>query len=153
VAGVCGALDPALQPGVIFVAESLQAAGLPRLPLDAGPMVQALRRRGLSVAWGPLLSSDHVVRGAERAGLAAAGAQVVDMESAWLAAAAGPRPLAVVRVVVDAPGRELLRPGFLRDGLRALRTLRDLVPALEEWAERAVPVEAWNRPEWATEKE
>src|SRR5204862_125250 len=76
----------------------------------------------------------------EREELRRAGAIAVDMESAWLAAAAGARPLAVVRVVVDTPGRELRRPlATARGGLRALRTLRRAVPALQTWAEGSGP--------------
>jgi hypothetical protein len=37
-------------------------------------------------------------------------------------------------VVLDAPGREPLRPAFLRDLLRALRALREAAPALAVWA-------------------
>ena len=153
VAGVGGALEPGLRPGTVFVADSLRAKGLPPRALMAEPVAQALRRHGLSVACGALLSSDHIVRGSERTRLAAKGVRAVDMESAWLAPAAGPRPLAVVRVVVDAPGHELLRPGILRAGLRALRSLRDLVPALEEWAEQVARIETWKSPARAHEKE
>ena len=43
------------------------------------------------------------------------------MESAWLAAGAGGRPLAVVRVVADAAGRALVDPRMLVDGLARAR--------------------------------
>jgi len=42
-------------------------------------------------------------------------------------------PWAVVRVVSDAPGHELLRPGIVRDGLRAYRSLKACAPALSAW--------------------
>jgi 4-hydroxy-3-methylbut-2-enyl diphosphate reductase len=83
---------------------------------------------------------DHVVSGAERGELRRAGAIAVDMESAWLAEGASDRPFAVVRVVVDTPGRELRRPlATARGGVRALRTLRRAMPALRRWAGAAGP--------------
>jgi hypothetical protein len=75
------------------------------------------------------------VRGAERGRLHAQGAIAADMESASLAAAVGrPAHVAVLRVVVDSPGRELARPGIVVDGPRALRILRRAAPALADWA-------------------
>jgi 4-hydroxy-3-methylbut-2-enyl diphosphate reductase len=64
------------------------------------------------------------------------------MESAWLARGAGARPLAVLRVVSDGPGHELMRPAIVRQGVHALRRLRDAAPALERWGERvALPAQ------------
>jgi hypothetical protein len=61
------------------------------------------------------------------------------MESAWLAAGAGDRPLTVVRVVVDTADRRLADPRTWAAGVRALRNLRragaalaDLRPATRE---------------------
>ena len=45
------------------------------------------------------------------------------MESAWLADGAGGRPLAVVRVVVDAAGRGLVDPRIALAGVRGARAL------------------------------
>jgi 4-hydroxy-3-methylbut-2-enyl diphosphate reductase len=75
------------------------------------------------------------VTGRARAALAATGAVAVDMESAWLAAAAADpdRPLAVVRAVLDGPGRELADPR------PALRALRAAAPVLAEWAAATGP--------------
>ncbi len=56
------------------------------------------------------------------------------MESAWLAAGAGGRPLAVLRVVVDADGRRLADPRIVPAALAALRSLRASRGALAEWA-------------------
>ncbi len=89
---------------------------------------------GLTARVGPLISVDHVVRGAERERLHQAGAIAADMESAWLAPGAGTRPLAALRVVLDAPGHESLRLALLRNLLRALRRLREATPALAIWA-------------------
>jgi len=84
---------------------------------------------------------DHVVRGAERDRVRDGGAVAVDMESAWLAEGARGRPLAVLRTVLDGPGREFLRPSLLTDGLRALGALEAAVPALEAWARYVVEKE------------
>jgi hypothetical protein len=56
------------------------------------------------------------------------------MESAVLAAVAGARPIAAVRVIVDTPAHPLSRPGTLWRGTTAWRTLRRLGPAVERWA-------------------
>jgi 4-hydroxy-3-methylbut-2-enyl diphosphate reductase len=48
--------------------------------------------------------------------------------------AARTRPLAVLRVVADAAGRRLVDPRMLADGTRALRSLRQVSPALADWA-------------------
>jgi 4-hydroxy-3-methylbut-2-en-1-yl diphosphate reductase len=75
-----------------------------------------------------------VMRGGERERMRALGARVVDMESPWLAEGAGARPLAVLRVVSDGPGHELLSFGLVRNGITALRQLRAAAPALGRWA-------------------
>jgi len=134
VAGLCGALDPALEPGALVVASELRQDGGAALRLDPAPVCAALECLGLAACVGPLVSVDHVVRGEERERLRQDGAIAADMESAWLAPGAGRRPLAVLRVVFDAPGRETLRLALLRDLLRALRGLRKVAPALAIWA-------------------
>ncbi|HEY5657901.1 MAG TPA: hypothetical protein VIY27_08940, partial [Myxococcota bacterium] len=83
----------------------------------------------------PLASVPRVARGGDRLALRANGAGAVDMESAWLAAGAAGRPFAVVRVVLDGPRHELLRPAFPRNLLRAARSLRSVARALEHWDE------------------
>jgi 4-hydroxy-3-methylbut-2-enyl diphosphate reductase len=100
-----------------------------------------LRRRGLRVHVGPLVSTARLVRGsAERERLAQSGAIAVDMESAWLAEAAGDRPLAVVRAVVDTPDRELRRALHTVSGaLRAGRALRAAAPAVRAWSAACRP--------------
>jgi 4-hydroxy-3-methylbut-2-enyl diphosphate reductase len=139
VAGVCGGLDPRLRPGEVVVASEVRGPdGVLACP-SGRLLVAALARRGLRAHLGPLVSVDHVVRGEERARLHAEGAVAADMESAFLAAAAGLTPsraaaLAVLRVVSDAPGRELARLGVVADALRALRALHHAAPALADWA-------------------
>src|SRR5580704_16959000 len=101
---------------------------------SAALLAGELRRAGLRVRVGRVLTVDHLVRGPERERLAATGALVADMESAVLARAADGRPLAVVRAVSDTPDRPLVSPGALGGGLAALRSLRAAGPALARWA-------------------
>ena len=142
IVGFCGALAPDLAPGDVVVASEVRTARGPAIPCSSGPLVAALRRLGVGrVRVGPVISTDHIVRDGQRSRIAAeTGAVAVDMESAWLAAAAkgsrGDRPLAVLRVVVDAPGRELdvRRPlAAAAYGLTAYRALRRAAPALAAW--------------------
>ncbi|MFH8404167.1 1-hydroxy-2-methyl-2-butenyl 4-diphosphate reductase [Streptomyces sp. NPDC018019] len=137
--GFCAGLVPGMRPGDVVVAEAVRGH-LPGAPdvlcSDNGPLLRALKERGLTVHTGLLRGSDHVVRGAERAGLRAAGAVAVDMESAATLAAAtrgGGRPVAAVRVIVDAPEHELVRIGTLRGGMSAFRVLRSILPVFFEW--------------------
>jgi len=58
----------------------------------------------------------------------------VDMESVWLSAGAGERPFGVVRVVLDSPTHELMRPQAAAGAVRAARVLRRVAGALHEWA-------------------
>ena len=142
VAGFCGGLTGDLRPGDIVVATSLAADGGDpdyAVARASGPLVAALRARGLErVHTGQVVSSSRLVHGAERARLAARGALAVDMESAWLAGAAGGRPFAVLRVVVDTPATRLSHPlEAMRGYVRAQRVLRRAVPALVGWARAA----------------
>src|SRR5260370_919355 len=77
-----------------------------------------LGRAGRRARPGPIPAIDHLVRRAERAALAAKGMLAADMESAPLAAAAGGRPLAVIRAVSDTTDRPLA--GIVSGGLAAL---------------------------------
>ncbi len=138
VAGLCAGLDPRLRPGDVVVASEVRGPGATVACPSAGLLVAALAERGLRAQQGPLVSVEHLVHGAERARLRASGAVAADMESAWLACAAGPGvPFAVLRVVVDAPRHELRRPGLAAAGVRALRVLRRAAPALADWAAAA----------------
>ncbi|WP_424890191.1 1-hydroxy-2-methyl-2-butenyl 4-diphosphate reductase [Streptomyces sp. XH2] len=136
--GFCAGLAPGMHPGDLVVAdETRDGAGRTEcsgVELLAKELARAAPRRVIHT--GPLVGSDHVVRGAERAALHAAGALAVDMESAATlrsAVRAGPRPVAAVRVVVDAPEHELVRIGTLRGGISAFRVLRTVLPAFIEW--------------------
>jgi hypothetical protein len=104
---------------------------------SSGVLADALRTRGLTVHVGLLYSADRVLRGVDRADLQATGAVGVDMETAAALRAARRSvpelPLAAVRIVVDTPESELLRPGTVRSGVRAWRALRSAVPAFTAW--------------------
>lgn len=131
VAGVGGGLDRSVRPGDLVVASEVRAAdgavGCPSAPLLAG----ALRRLGLRVHVGPILSTPRLFDHG-RGAAAAFGALAVDMESAWLAPTVG--PFAVVRAIVDTPDHPLWSPGTVVRGVRALRALRRAAPALHQWA-------------------
>ncbi|MFG2717838.1 1-hydroxy-2-methyl-2-butenyl 4-diphosphate reductase [Streptomyces sp. NPDC048416] len=136
--GFCAGLVPGMHPGDLVVAEETRdprgTTGCVDVEVLATALAAALP--GRTVHTGPLAGSDHVVRGPERAGLRATGAIAVDMESAatlWAAQRAGPRPVAAVRVVVDAPEHELVRIGTVRGGISAFRVLRAVLPAFFEW--------------------
>ncbi len=136
--GFCAGLAPGMHPGDLVVAEETRDPRSTVACVATDRLVKELARAvpGRTVHTGPLTGSDHVVRGPERADLLATGAIAVDMESAatlLTAVRAGPRPVAAVRVVVDAPEHELVRIGTVRGGISAFRVLRSVLPAFFEW--------------------
>ncbi|MFE7618617.1 1-hydroxy-2-methyl-2-butenyl 4-diphosphate reductase [Streptomyces sp. NPDC057496] len=136
--GFCAGLSPGMHPGDLVVADETREAGSSTACTAPGLLAEALARAvpGRTVHTGPLAGSAHVVRGHERAGLRATGAIAADMESAATlrtALRSGPRPVAAVRVVVDAPEHELVRIGTVRGGISAFRVLRAVLPAFYEW--------------------
>ncbi|MBW5486691.1 phosphorylase family protein, partial [Streptomyces bambusae] len=147
--GFCAGLVPGMHPGDLVVAEHTRDPRGTVACSGAGPLADALARAlpGRTVHTGLLTGADHVVRGPERAALRATGAIAVDMESAatlWTAARlpvapagpgdpAGRRPVAAVRVIVDAPEHELVRIGTVRGGISAFRVLRTVLPAFHDW--------------------
>jgi hypothetical protein len=142
VAGIGGGLSAALCPGDVVVASALIADPAARWPAPAPPRIlpaaeliaAALRRRGLTVHVGPVVSTDRLVDGAARQRLAATGALVADLESTALLSGAGGRPTACVRVVADSPPGRLYRPATLGQLRTALRVLPVAAAALAEWA-------------------
>jgi 4-hydroxy-3-methylbut-2-enyl diphosphate reductase len=140
VLGFCGGLDAQSRPGEVIVAEQvLAAADEGHAPVQAscdgaGQLADALAGAGLTVRRGPIVGVGKIATGERREQLRAAGALAVDMESAWLAAGAAGRPFAVVRVVLDSPSHELMRPQALGGALSAARVLRRAsAVALQVW--------------------
>jgi 4-hydroxy-3-methylbut-2-enyl diphosphate reductase len=141
VLGFCGGLDEQSRPGEVIVAEEVLAAtdeghAPERVAcIGAEALAAALAASGLTVRTGPVVCVSRLALGERRAQLGAAGAIAVDMESVWLAAGAGGRPFGVVRVVLDSPSHELLRPQAAAGAVRAGRALRRAAAAtLHEWA-------------------
>ncbi|GAA0671054.1 lipoprotein [Streptomyces thermocarboxydovorans] len=136
--GFCAGLAPGMHPGDLVVAEETRdpRGSVPCVGTEL--LVKELVRAvpGRTVHTGPLTGSDHVVRGHERSDLLATGSIAADMESAatlLTAVRAGARPVAAVRVVVDAPEHELVRIGTVLGGISAFRVLRSVLPAFYEW--------------------
>jgi 4-hydroxy-3-methylbut-2-en-1-yl diphosphate reductase len=135
VLGFCGGLDESSRPGEVVIADEVWAAadeGHDDRPIPcegAAALAAAVAGKGLRVRRGPIVSVARIALGERRAQLREAGALGVDMESAWLAAGAAGRPFGVVRVVLDSPSHELLRPGIAIWGPRAARALRRVAGA------------------------
>jgi 4-hydroxy-3-methylbut-2-enyl diphosphate reductase len=126
--GVGAGLTADLRPGDLVVGTEAGAVTCASAPLLAAE----LERAGLRARTGRIATVDHLVRRSERAALAARSMMAADMESAPLAAAAGGRPVAVIRAVSDTPDRPLA--GIVSGGLAALRSLRAAAPVVERWA-------------------
>jgi 4-hydroxy-3-methylbut-2-en-1-yl diphosphate reductase len=134
VTGTGGGVAANLSPGDLVVATEVSdgssTVACPSAPLLAGE----LRRAGLPARAGRVVTTGRLVHGQQRDELAAGGALAADLESAPLAAAAGGRPVAVIRAVSDTPQRPLIHPGAFAGGLAALRSLRAAGPVLSRWA-------------------
>ena len=139
VVGFCGGLDETSVPGEVIVAEEVYAApdeNHPEPPVRcdlAGPLVARLTGLGLKVRVGRVVCVSRIAVGERRGELHSSGAIAVDMESVWLGAGAAGRPFGVVRVVLDSPSHELIRPQAVGGALRAARALRKVAAALQDW--------------------
>jgi 4-hydroxy-3-methylbut-2-enyl diphosphate reductase len=142
VTGVCMAIDPSLEAGELVLADEVRYPdGTVQVPA-AGILAGALRRAGIPVRVGPIVSNPHaagLLRG-ERARLRQSGAIAADTGSGWLASGAGGRPFAVLRAVVRSGSRQLGRPLVAAaSGARAHRALADATWVLERWARSVAP--------------
>ena len=130
-------------PGEVIVARDVYAAvdeGHPEERVDC-TLSEALLGRltglGMKVRAGSVVCVSKLALGERRAELHAAGAIAVDMESVWLARGALGRPFGVVRVVLDAPEHELMRPQAVGGAVRAAMALRRVAAALDGWSPAA----------------
>jgi 4-hydroxy-3-methylbut-2-en-1-yl diphosphate reductase len=136
VLGFCGGLDAISRPGEVIVADEVLATGddghepVRAVCHDPLRLAGLLSAAGLVVRRGPIVGVGRIATGERREQLRAAGALAVDMESAWLAAGAAGRPFDVVRVVLDSPSHELMRPQALGGALQAARVLRRVAKLL-----------------------
>lgn len=125
--GVAHGLDPALRSGELVVATELRATdGAAPRPLPSAALVaRDLRRLGLAVRTGPLVSSPGPLSDEEAARLWAGGAIAWDTESAWVARQLPDHPVAAVRVVADTGEGQVMA---------ALGSLLGIRTSLEHWA-------------------
>jgi 4-hydroxy-3-methylbut-2-enyl diphosphate reductase len=133
--GVAQSLDPALRPGDLVVASELRATDgtPPRLLAGAALVADDLRRQGLSVHLGPVVSVPTAPAAAESAFLAAGGSLAWDTESAGLAGLLADHPLVIVYTIVETvpSGVETVPPS---SGLSAA-----FRASLEHWAQATGP--------------
>ena len=142
IAGFCGALDPDLEPGDVVLASELRGPTGTTVCPDPAVLAGVLRRGGLRVRVGPIASSQRLVVRERRRQLQRTGALVVDMESAWLAAATQAQPLVTLRVVLDTHRQELHRPLRTVAGAAiAYRVLRRASALVETWSSALGPRE------------
>lgn len=140
VVGFCGGLDAESVPGEVIVAEEVYSAARTGEPQQrtrcdlTGELLTRLGGRGMKLRCGNIVCVSRVAMGRRRTQLHADGAIAVDMESVWLAAGAAGRPFGVVRVVLDSPSHELLRPRGALAAMSAARALRRVAGALHEWS-------------------
>ncbi len=136
IVGLSGGLAPGIKPGDIVVASEVRAAdGSVAARCASAPLLAGdLRRLGLTVHVGPIVTVAKVATGDERTRLAATGAIAVDMESASIAAGVGDVPFAAVRVIVDTADEPLGRLDLVRRGVLGLRTMRRVGLPIGAWA-------------------
>jgi 4-hydroxy-3-methylbut-2-enyl diphosphate reductase len=134
--GFAGGLSATDRPGDVVVATEVKALDgtVPPYDLDgqlAARLVSALSRGGSRARRGRVVSVRKLAPAATTAKAeGAAGALACDMESAWLAPLADDHPFAVVRVLVDRPGRGLVSPFVIPAGIAAWRQLAAIAPVV-----------------------
>ncbi|MDA8033559.1 MAG: hypothetical protein M0T71_05235 [Actinomycetota bacterium] len=140
--GCAGALDPALRPGDLVVASSLVEVDRPGsvVPLAHADEVHArvqaapgIAGTGVAVHLAPIVSSPRILHGDEARSLARRSGAAVDMESLWCAPLGRTRPFAVVRSILDVPGKDLFTLSTAAVALRSARSLAAAARALASW--------------------
>jgi nucleoside phosphorylase len=139
VMGFGGGLDELGEVGDAVVADAVLGPDGERVECaGAEQLAAALLKGGMTVRRGVVASVERIAMGEARTRLRERGAAAVDMESVWLAPAAGERPFAVLRIVSDTPGRELTRPLATVAGVaRASAGLARAAGCLAPWAQSA----------------
>lgn len=108
VCGLAGSLTAALPPGSVVVPRSVASPAGSSIACDPQlqtAFVRAAQELGYEPSSAPLITLATMATGKERERWRERGFSSVDMESALIGASSG--RLAVVRVVLDAPGQEL----------------------------------------------
>ena len=116
--GLCGGLTPDQVPGMVVIATTVadeRGATFACDPQVVAALQRATQSLGFPVVTGPVISTQAMVTGADRATWAARGHVAVDMESALAAPTA--RRFGVLRVILDTPHREL-SPAWANPGAR-----------------------------------
>ncbi|MGO9560921.1 MAG: hypothetical protein ACLPYW_17785 [Acidimicrobiales bacterium] len=127
VLGFAGGLDATDRAGDVIVATELFSTdgSTPPTELDADlaeKIAVFLARELGRVRMGPVACSPTLIAASEMSKALADEAVACEMESAWLGPVTS-GPFAVVRVIVDRPGRPLVSPFTLPGGLVAWRRL------------------------------
>jgi 4-hydroxy-3-methylbut-2-enyl diphosphate reductase len=140
VTGVCVAIDQDLRTGDLVLASEIRYPhGTVKIPA-ANILAGALRRAGIEVHVGPIVSQPQGLLRGERARLRSSGAIAADTGSGWLASGAGTRPFAVLRAVVRSGtspiGRSLVAAAA---GAKAHRRLAEAAWVLDRWAATVAP--------------
>ena len=135
VGGVCGSLDPALTSKQVLIASEVRAQDVGTIACtDPTGLARHLADAGFDTRVGPIASVPKLEFAKDaHDGLRDAGAVAVDMESAWLATAAGDRPVHVIRIPSDGPSEPLMHPGVVVWGTRSLFALGRVSRALARW--------------------
>ncbi len=132
--GFSGALDKSLRPGDLVVASELGLVGLDETVALSGAdrCAQELAAHGLRVVSAPVVTSRRLVVGDEaRAEAACRGAVAADMESWFFAPFALGRRFAVIRAIVDVPGREVRSARTPLAAMHAARSLGRAARAMQ----------------------
>jgi 4-hydroxy-3-methylbut-2-enyl diphosphate reductase len=144
VVGVCGALDPSLEPGDVVVANEVRSAdGRISMSLPGATIVAAeLAALGIPVHVGAIVCTERLENSDQRrAELFATGALAVDMESAWLLEDCN-RHSVVVRVVLDTPRHDLRSLDTVRHLPLVRRRITAVMPVIEKWGRSVRPRQA-----------